>query len=243
MLIGLVGYAGTGKSEVGQMVADLINADIEAFADPMKELLHQTFGFCGDQLWGASDQRNTEDRRFGQSTVWDRVTARIENIMTFRWLCQTLPPDSTAEAVSNSWHLLLHWAHKIRDESLEAGYLTPRKALQSLGDWGRAIHKDFWRDCAINMAKASGSKHTVFTDVRFINEAQGIVMEDGVVWRIHRPGFNGKVAGGIEGHVSEKDQQSDAMTQYVTLELRNDGTLEDLKAKVVQALGGPRILS
>jgi hypothetical protein len=63
-LIGITGKAGTGKSEVANMFAELFDYHIIAFADPIKEIARKVFEFSPVQLYGPSDLRNKPDKRY-----------------------------------------------------------------------------------------------------------------------------------------------------------------------------------
>lgn len=80
---------------------------------------------------------------------------------------------------------------------------SPRYAMQTLGtEWGRNLFgEDFWINAAINKANALMSQgySVVFDDVRFSNEAEAIVANQGCMVRIVRPGVNAPAT----GHASE----------------------------------------
>lgn len=108
-----------------------------------------------------------------------------------------------------------------------SGYLSPRRALQTLGtEWGRACYQDTWVRAALRAVEhlalgdfvytgKSGLQRTarmiktpppgvVIPDVRFKNEVKAIWQAGGRVIRIKRPGRDG--ATGIVGHASEAEQ-------------------------------------
>lgn len=116
--------------------------------------------------------------------------------------------------------------------------LSARYALQSLGtDWGRDCYPDVWVDAAVRRAhdmETSGIRVVVIVDCRFLNEARRIRALGGEVWRVTRPGCDGAaaLAAGIAAHASEMEQRSPEMDRYVTREIVNDGTLDDLARRV-----------
>jgi hypothetical protein len=63
--------------------------------------------------------------------------------------------------------------------------------------------------------------------VRFANEAAWVRENDGVIWRIYRPGLEP-----VRAHVSESEM--DAIRPDVTI--HNVGTLDDLRTSVLEAL-------
>jgi hypothetical protein len=142
-------------------------------------------------------------------------------------------------------------------------FLTPRTALQRLGDeWGRGNCRYTWlqylaRQAAERLAGAriaekgsdaitqfstTGASSSIIkrtdliivTDCRYVNEADAIKKLGGTVWRATRPGF------GLEGeaaqHRSELEQDSPEMDALVDVELINDGTLEAFSQRVKTAL-------
>lgn len=111
--------------------------------------------------------------------------------------------------------------------------VTPRRLMQTLGtEWGRnTIHPDFWvliaaqkieRMLGHSYRQGSIKLQAVFDDVRFQNEADMIRAYGGVVVRIERPDLPA-----VEAHASE---QLDFEADYTLL---NDGTTEDLEAKLL----------
>ncbi len=121
--------------------------------------------------------------------------------------------------------------------------LTPRAALQRLGtEWGRACHPDVWaragvrkaqqllqRQRALNLGAVGARPATptvVITDCRFVNEAKAVRAAGGEVWLIVRPGTGGGT------HPSEREVQSAEFRELATRVIVNDGTLEQLRAKL-----------
>lgn len=63
-LVGITGKAGSGKSEVARMLAELHDFHIIAFADILKEIARKVFEFSPVQLYGPSALRNKPDKRY-----------------------------------------------------------------------------------------------------------------------------------------------------------------------------------
>lgn len=99
---------------------------------------------------------------------------------------------------------------------------TPRWAMQSLGtEWGReCIHPDLWVDTEMDALPAAGD--FICDDVRFPNEVGAIHSVGGMLILVERP----DLAESGDQHVSE--------THQLPFDVRcmNDGTVEDLQAKV-----------
>jgi hypothetical protein len=109
--------------------------------------------------------------------------------------------------------------------------LDIRALLQRMGtEAGRDIHGD---DCWIRLAErkvAAAPGNVVITDCRFANEADAIRSWGGLVVRIERDGVTA-----CNEHASERlDFEPDAV-------LRNDGTIDELHAKVRELANGVRV--
>jgi len=120
--------------------------------------------------------------------------------------------------------------------------LTVRHGLRTLGvDWGRSCYPNIWIDfflqryrvfrrsglcpdgLGIQSEYADLMQPVVVPDVRFANDAAGIVEEGGEIWRVVR----------AAEHVSERESEVDPYVSHIIV---NDGTLEDLRCKIQLAL-------
>ena len=107
---------------------------------------------------------------------------------------------------------------------------TFRGLLQTLGtEWGRELVNDrIWVGLLhrrVMELSAQGVQVIAVADVRFANEAEYIRARGGEVWRVRRPGTDTPVR-----HTSEAAQLE------VDAEIENDGTVEELRAKVAALL-------
>jgi hypothetical protein len=103
---------------------------------------------------------------------------------------------------------------------------TVRDLLQTLGtEWGRNIvGKDLWADVwCCKVKRLMYNHHIVCDDVRFENEAHMIMELGGVMLRVIRPD-----AATTGTHASEGGLDGFQFTATI----RNEGTVEDLHAKV-----------
>lgn len=101
-----------------------------------------------------------------------------------------------------------------------------RRTLQRIGsEAGWMIHgQNLW----IELAEKKISGPTVITDVRFSHEASWLSRIGASLWRVERPGNELSLTGETAAHASEAGdlgREPDAV-------IVNDGTLEDLSAKV-----------
>lgn len=174
MLIGLSGYARSGKDTVADYLVQKYGFTRMAFADPMKESLYNlnpnisVGGNPGVSLAYAVDH-------FG----WEQLKGLSEEV---------------------------------------------RPLLQRMGtEVGRNMFgEDFWVDYAIG--KSWQHDNVVFSDVRFKNEANVIVKNWGLNWRINRPDV-----GPANGHPSETDLDHYQSWDEV---IDNDSTLKVLYSKI-----------
>jgi len=85
------------------------------------------------------------------------------------------------------------YGHRIETEDRKelpiAHGVSTRQLMQSLGDWGRSIHPDFWVACMAENIKfvrqfAGNDVRFCIADVRYDNEADWIRQRHGVILRI-----------------------------------------------------------
>lgn len=226
MIIGLCGKAGSGKDTVADILVRDHGFVKVAFADPLKRICRDVFDFTDQQLWGPSESRNEPDFRY----------------------CRT-PHQKGYDPVDG------------RPTSINAEYLTARYALQKLGtEWGRDCYADIWIEYAMRIAKrlesgghiydairglssvsfvgndAHGAhdrlkRNVVISDVRFLNEVEGLKKRGARVVKIVRPSQGLKGQAGA--HVSETEMDS-IPQELFDFTIDNQGSLEDL---VVMAEG------
>jgi hypothetical protein len=112
-------------------------------------------------------------------------------------------------------------------EELKENSEDVRELLQRMGtEVGRNLFgENFWVDLAIKEARKH--KKVVFSDCRYLNEAEAIRKRGGKVWRITRPGVRP-----ANTHTSEKDLDDYRFDARVT----HDSTLPKLHKKVDQIL-------
>lgn len=111
------------------------------------------------------------------------------------------------------------------------GGRTPRHAMQALGQlFGReAMGPDFWLSVEENSLEDALATDVVFTDVRHQNEVDFIRARGGRTFRIERGLTN-----------SDKHQsETSVATLKVDGEIANTGTIADLHAATLRAVGQP----
>lgn len=112
-------------------------------------------------------------------------------------------------------------------------YSEVRRTLQRIGtEAGWMMHgRNLWVDLAASRIDGP----TVITDVRFAHEVAWLDSVGGALWRIERPGNELSLSGQTAAHASEAGdlgREPDAV-------IVNDGTLEDLAARVDTELSRP----
>jgi hypothetical protein len=149
--------AGAGKDEAA--VPLLQNGFVSvAFADIMKRICVEVFGFTVEQCWGPSEERAKEDTRYPRNlrllkTMVEEKTpeqlARLEQLN--RAFSVEVPSDPKLKKL----------AEVTAEQFVEmaGGYLTVRYALQKLGDWGRDCYPDIWANKALEIAKKITQQH------------------------------------------------------------------------------------
>lgn len=138
------------------------------------------------------------------------------------------------------WERILLWGPSELRNTVDDRFVTPdgqpltvRHAAQTIGtEWGRRlIDEQLWVKLGIIRAQQEMDRlnRVVITDVRFLNEAKAIQDAGGEVWRVVRPGAG--LTGAAALHPSEIEQDQ----IRADFEIQNNGTLEELKDKVLWA--------
>lgn len=127
-------------------------------------------------------------------------------------------------------------APDLRYRRYDGTYLTPRECMQLLGtEWSRKCYPNTWADYGMRLAKMHET-HVVFTDCRFINEAEAIKSAGGFVWRVRRRAADQMRA----THVSEVEMDTEQFEWLVDRHIENERDLTDLRSAVKEALAETR---
>mgnify|MGYP006273994503 CR=1 FL=1 len=163
-----------------------------------------------------------------------------------KYICDTygFMPESFARPLKESIRIIYGWTSDHTDGELKEvtcpyWKVTPRTVMQQPGtEIGRQLDRDIWRK-SMERRLMTVMQHddesripvgVIITDVRFPNEADGIRELGGEIWRITRPTLGPQT----DLHPSET-----SLDRYrFDREVENDGSMEDLYAKVRVLLCG-----
>lgn len=202
MIVGLVGFIGSGKGTAGDILKDIGFTPV-SFAKGVKDVAAEMFGWPRHLLEG--DTQHSREWREQPDPFWSRELGKD---------------------------------------------FTPRYALQLMGtEVGRDVfHKDFWVIKLKNYMNSNPDQNYVITDVRFQNEIEFINDHGGILIEVRR---------GISPHwfdVAGKANRGDLKAEKFMKEngphesewrwigdnihftICNDGTLEELKEKLLMCL-------
>lgn len=165
----------------------------------------------------------------------DTVRHMLEDNFDFEGLAFADPLRSMLCQLLDTVHE--HRAHladrDLKEQTIDALGVSARELMQTLGDWGRARHPDWWVNILAQRVRhlhQAGVYRVVVSDVRFANEAEYIRREGGQLWRIER------TTQAVRAHASEAEHTGIACD--VTID--NSGTLDDLRLRVEQQIQVPR---
>lgn len=219
MLIGIAGFKGSGKSTATRALLGHFERSVEVrFADPLKEFVAELYGWEPKML---DDQKfkETPDRRY---VMWSREQCRSFDDVVGRWHENVYGDIPLHEVLGLTWEEYKDW--------VETGevHLTPRRAMQAVGEGLRQVCADTWMLVGMQAARSAilnGATHVVFSDVRHQNEVDAILAADGAVLRVSREGC------GPGEHPSEK---AHLLTGVKNVE---QGSLETILQRLLAALG------
>lgn len=209
MIIALTGSMGSGKDTVAHMLIQHHNFVRFSFAGTLKDCVSSVFGWCRADLEGTD----------AASRQWRETV--------------------------DTW-----WAQRLGIENL-----TPRWVLQHLGTdvMRNHFHPDIWV-ASLQRQLADTKQHVVISDTRFANEAHMITKLGGQVWQVQRGPQPPWWSLAVTASSSENPHSSQAASVLQSLgvhasewswacvpadhTLLNNGTLEQLRQQVDQALIG-----
>jgi dephospho-CoA kinase len=219
-IIAIVGKMGSGKNETGKIIQDIVGPDVKlpSFANKLKSLCMELYGLSRDDLY-------TAEGKARESKLTCLVCPACASM------------DCFEERVNGVVRAVCGKCTMVGERKGFAKKYTNRMILQRVGDTLRKIDPTVFARSAMreaNGALANGASLVVLTDCRFKSEVQAVREAGGQIWRMRR--INTGVADArVAYHVSEIEM--DSMTDDVfDAVVDNDGTVEDLRAKIAQLL-------
>lgn len=206
MIIGLNGYATTGKDEIAKMIKKYQNNfQIRKFSDKLKQVASILTGHP------VTDFEDQDFKAADLSMDW------------FVWSYKLNVTGTDVEPKYNAAPELR--AMTVREFLQKLGTDAVRHGLHE-NTWVNALMADYIGIYDIDTDRTTYPKW-IITDTRFLNEAFAIKERDGIVVRIDRTGV-----GPINNHKSETELDHYEFDYRIV----NNGSLEDLDNKVKQLL-------
>jgi hypothetical protein len=206
-IYGISGLAGSGKDSVADALENARFTKV-SLADPMKRAAMDWFGWSQDILWGPSEKRSIEDPRAPG--------------LTARKVLQLMGTELGRACYQDIWvDYAMRTAKELLKDAPPDPYIAKPFTRQAY-DPCRGVDKCHWISDRIGV---------VIPDCRFKNEIVAIKEREGKVIRIKRPGYDKPKW----DHPSETEQLEipDEAFDYI---FHNDGTLDDIPAKVNQMI-------
>jgi hypothetical protein len=181
MIIGISGYAGSGKDTVGKIVQYLMGGKQDPFAFSIEDAINKPEEYD----WVLDDSSDWEIRKFAD---------KLKDIAAH--LLGVEPEDFEDPEFKKSVLPSMWWT--TCDEGLQP--MTVREFLQKLGTdamrnglhtnvWVNALMADYECTPADRAPGGWDCDNWIITDTRFPNEAKAIKEREGIIIRIDRPGF------------------------------------------------------
>lgn len=158
-IIGISGLAGSGKDTIAKILLKNDKFISLAFADPIKRFAADIWSFSEEQLWGASQNRNSYDLRYPMGD---------NDFLTPRKVLQYIGNDCARTLDESVW---IRYALKLSNR------LLTEDGLDYTFNGG-----------LVNNPNNSKFKCVVITDCRYHNEMIAIKQNGGKLIKVIRPG-------------------------------------------------------
>lgn len=221
MILGISGFAGSGKDTVADFLVKNHGFVKVAFADKIKRIAKDLFDFTDEQLWGSSEHRNKPDKRYcsgvlnlkhmlSDEELKEYPDGLVPQYLSPRKVLQLLGTQFGRESYKDVWvDYALRTAHKLLSD-------PHTEYSQQLGVMSGSGFENYY-------------KGVVISDVRFANEIKAIKCKNGSVIRVIRPGA------GLNGEASEHQSEAemrDISDDAFNFIINNDKSLKDLEESV-----------
>lgn len=210
MIIGVNGYAGSGKDTIGRMI-QFLNCK-----DPQGKVFEDIMNNPLENEWWLEEQSCWEIKKWAGKlkTIASLLTGiPVEKFEDQEFKNTNLPSEWDSwgyRPINKGDNLFPHFTGEPYRKSM-----TVREFLQKLGTdglrdglhentWVNAlmadykVHEEHFNDIANGRDTDNGYPNWIITDTRFPNEAQAIKDMGGIIIRIDRPGVNA-----VNAHPSE----------------------------------------
>ena len=234
-IIGIFGYAGSGKDTVGRLIQYIISDRSKTPLIPLDEVIED----YKMHEWWLEEMSSWEIKKWAGKLKY--VASLITGIPIEKFEDQEFKKTN----LGKEWNTFEPYesdAPWIGTGELTEVPMTVRDLLQKLGTeamreglhrnvWVNALMADYtptqvqWSDGPVGGYEDGPMPNWIITDTRFPNEAQAIKDKGGIVIKVDRPGV-----GPVNGHPSE-DALKDYNFDYV---IHNDGSINDLDTKVME---------
>jgi hypothetical protein len=206
LILGVSGLAGAGKDTTADILVHDHDFTKVSLADPLKQIARKVYAFTDEQLWGPSQFRNAEDKRYPRADG---------SFLSPREALQLLGTEWGRRCYPNTWiDLCIRTAQELlTDGGVELHYTQQLGLVKRTGGRGR-------------MRSVLG---VAVPDVRFKNEMAAIKEAGGLVLRISRPGAG--LGGAAALHQSEVEQASIPDSAFDRV-FQNTGTTDDLRLAI-----------
>jgi hypothetical protein len=180
MIIGISGYAGSGKDTVGKIIQYIMGGKEDPFAFSIEDAINKPEEYD----WVLEDSSNWEIKKFAD---------KLKHIAGY---LLGIEPEDFEDQDFKRTPLPVEWWTPC-DEGLQP--MTVRDLLQKLGTdamrnglhpnvWVNALMADYECVPADRAPKGWDCDNWIITDTRFPNEAKAIKEKNGIIIRIDRPG-------------------------------------------------------
>lgn len=156
-LIGLVGYAGTGKDTVRQQLETEHGFVGLAFADPIRQMLRTLFTENG------IDEKYMDDRQFKEATIGDLMTVRP---VTYRQMAQTLGTEWGRAMSPDFWTCIAGAYISDQRQHGERQFVISDVRFVNEAEWVKSAGGELWR--ISRPAAAAVRQHTSEAEIERI---------------------------------------------------------------------------
>ena len=229
-IIGVFGYAGSGKDTVGSLIQYVLSGNYDV---PINEVIEN---YKNNEWW-------LEEKSGWEIKKWAGKLKYIATILTGIPISQFEDQEFKKTNLGpewSTWELYESDAPWIGEGEKEEIPMTVRDLLQKLGTdamreglhrnvWVNALMADYtptqvqWSDGPVGGYEDGPMPNWIITDTRFPNEANAIKNKGGIVVKVERPGIVP-----INSHPSETALE----TYNFDYIIHNDGSINDLENKV-----------